>query len=130
MPVPLPTDAEVNRQPPDADEVRIIGRGLMAAVAPTTGLTDLQKVLIKAIAHSMTGVTVEPDELKPIGPDGLAEGLRRRDLIFRTRIVQLMLLTELILVPLPDDVARRPTPPRSASMTPCCTSPIATHPAP
>jgi len=107
VPVPLPTDAEVNRQPPDADEVHIIGRGLMGAVAPTTGLTDLQKVLIKAITRSMTGVTVEPDELKPIGPEDLAEGLRRRDIIFRTRIVQLMLLTELILVPLPDEVARR-----------------------
>jgi len=79
----------------------------MGATAPATGLTDLQKVLIKAIAHSMTGFTVEPDELTPIGPSELADGLRRRDLEFRTRIVQVMLLIELVLVPLPDDVARR-----------------------
>ena len=107
MPVPLPTDADVNLAPPDADEVRIIGQGIKGAVAETAGLTDLQKVMIKAIAHSMTGVTVEPDELDPIGADALADGLRRRNLIFRTRIVQLMLLSELILVPLPDEVARR-----------------------
>jgi hypothetical protein len=107
MAVPLPTDAEVNLEPPQADEVRVVAQGLLGAVAPADGLTDLQKLLIKAILHSMTGVTVEPDELDPIGPDELAEGLRRRDVIFRTRIVQFMLLTELVLVPLPDDVARR-----------------------
>src|SRR5438105_11709683 len=107
MAVPLPTDAEVNLQPPDADEVRIVARGLLGAVAPADGLTALQKVLIRAILHSMTGVTVEPDQLDPIGPEQLADGLRRRNAIFRTRIVQLMLLTELVLVPLPDEVARR-----------------------
>jgi hypothetical protein len=107
VPVPLPTDAEIKQQPPDADEVHIIGRGLKGAVAPATGLTDLQKVLIKAIAHSMTGVTVDLDQLDPIGPEELAEGLRPRTLIFRTRIVQFMLLAELVLVPLPDEVAQR-----------------------
>ena len=107
MPVPLPTDAEVNLAPPDAEEVRIIGRGLKGAVAQADGLTDLQAVLIRAIAHSMTGVTVEPSELDPIGPEALADGLRRRNAIFRTRIVQLMALAELILVPLPDEVACR-----------------------
>ena len=107
MPVPLPTDAEVRRQPPDADEVQVIGRGLKGAVAPATGLTDLQKVLIRAITHSMTGVTADPDQLDAIGPVELAEGLRCRDLLFRTRIVHVMLLSELVLVPLPDDVTRR-----------------------
>jgi hypothetical protein len=107
VPVPLPTDAEVNLQPPDAREVEILGRGFMGASAPSTGLTDLQKVLIKAIGHSMTGFSVEPDELTPIGPTEFAEALRRRGLPFRTRIVQVMLLIELVLVPLPDDVARR-----------------------
>ena len=58
MAVPLPTDAEVNLQPPDADEVRIVARGLLGAVAPADGLTALQKVLIRAVLHSMTGVTV------------------------------------------------------------------------
>lgn len=107
MAVPLPTESEVNLDRPGVAEVHVIGRGLMGAVAPRTGLTDLQAVLIKAIVHSMTGVVVEPDELEAIGPVELAEGLRRRDLIFRTRIVQLMLLCELVLVPLPDDVAHR-----------------------
>src|SRR5581483_1781457 len=107
MAVPLPSDAEVNLQPPEPDEVGIIARGVMGAVAPPGGLTDLQKVLIKAIVHSMTGVIVEPDELEPIGPEAVAEGLRRRDIQFRTRIVQVMALAELVLVPLPDEVARR-----------------------
>jgi len=66
VPVPLPTDAEVKRQPPDADEVQVIGRGLKGAVAPATGLTDLQKVLIRAITHSMTGVTADPDQFDAI----------------------------------------------------------------
>src|SRR5436190_1327310 len=107
MAVPLPTEAEVKLEPPDAAEVHVIGAGLKGAVAPPTGLTDLQKVLITAVAHSMTGVTVDLEKLAPIGPTELAEGLRRRNAIFRTRIVQLMLLAELILVPLPDEVARR-----------------------
>jgi hypothetical protein len=69
MAVPLPTDAEVKLQPPDVDEVHVIGQGLMGAAAPTTGLTDLQKVLIKAIVHSMTGVSV--------GCQGSRRGCRR-----------------------------------------------------
>src|SRR5579872_7135191 len=103
MAVPLPTDAEVNHNPPEADEVRIIAQGVMGAVAPETGLTDLQRVLIRAIVHSMTGHIVEPDQLEPIGPEAVAVGLRHRDRQFRTRIVQVMALAELILVPLPDE---------------------------
>src|SRR5436305_14728900 len=106
MAVPLPTEAEVKLEPPDAAEVHVIGAGLKGAVAPPAGLTDLQKVLITAVAHSLTGVTVDLDTLPPIGPTAMAERLRRRNALFRARIVQLKLLAALLLVPLPDDLAQ------------------------
>jgi hypothetical protein len=42
-----------------------------------------------------------------VGPEAFARGLARRNAIFRTRGVQMMLLCELVLVPLPEVVAAR-----------------------
>jgi hypothetical protein len=104
--VPFPTDEDVNLDPPDAAEVQILGRGIVSAVAPPDGLTELQDTLIEATFHAMTGYApVAP--LDPITPSELAEGLRRRSEAFRTRIVQVMLLGALVLRPIPPEVAER-----------------------
>jgi len=107
MPVPLPDDGSVLLVPPDAAEAAFVARGVVSAVAPSGGLTTLQDVLVRAFFESMTGHTVDPAAAVPISATSFAEGLDRRNLAFRTRVVQLMLLAELILRPLPPDVAER-----------------------
>lgn len=107
MPQPLPADADALLTPPTAEEVALLGRGVVSAVAPAGGCTPLQQVLIEAMFEAMTGHRVDATDVDPIGAEAFAEGLARRNEAFRTRIVQVMLLAELILVPLPEDVADR-----------------------
>jgi hypothetical protein len=107
MAVPLPGPDDVNLDPPDEAEVHTVTRGFLGAVASPSGLTHLQEVLITAVAHSMTGFLVDPRSIEPLAPDDFAPALRRRNLEFRARIVQVMLLGELILVPIPPDVTER-----------------------
>jgi hypothetical protein len=104
MPVPLPTVETANLNPPDADEVQFLARGIVSAMAPPGGITDLQRALVEAIVHEMTGHRV-PHDPQPISPHEYAEGLARRDESFRTRMVQMMLLGALVLRPLPPVVA-------------------------
>ena len=107
MPVPFPNANDVLNQPPDAAETRLIMGGIATAVAPPGGLTRLQRAMIEAIAESMTGFAVPAVALPRVGPEALARGLARRDEGFRSRVVQLMFLNELVLVPLPDEVTAR-----------------------
>jgi hypothetical protein len=101
--VPLPSETAVNLARPDRDEVQLIGRGLVSAVAPPTGLTELQRTLLEAVATEMTGYSFDADP-EPIEPRAFAEGLARRDEAFRGRIVQVMILGALVLRPLPPEV--------------------------
>ena len=55
----------------------------------------------------MTGIVVDAAAGEPLGPDEFAEVLRFRSAEFRIRMVQMMLLAELLLVPLPVDVTER-----------------------
>ncbi|MGH9122909.1 MAG: hypothetical protein ACRDYC_13365 [Acidimicrobiales bacterium] len=107
MPVPLPSEADVLLKPPDEAEVAWLGRGIVSAVRPDGGQTELQALVLRSVFESMTGFTVDPFDVEPIGPEEFATGLARRNLEFRTRIVQVMLLGEMILVPLPGEVSQR-----------------------
>ena len=107
MPVALPDDSTVLLVPPDAAEAAFVARGVATAVAPEGGLTALQDMLLRAFFESMTSHVVDPALGDPIGPAEFAAGLARRNLAFRTRVVQAMLLTELILRPLPPAVVAR-----------------------
>lgn len=107
MPVPLPDDSTVLLVPPDAAEAAFVLRGVVTAVAPDGALTGLQDVLVRAFFESMTGHVVDPSTATPISATAFAEGMARRNLAFRARVVQLMLLAELILRPLPAEVAER-----------------------
>jgi hypothetical protein len=106
VPVPLPTARTVNLDPPSVEEVQLLGRGIVAAVTPPAGLTELQATLMDATFAAMTGHTPTPP-FDPITPGQLAEGLRTRDEAFRTRIVQVMLLGALVLRPIPPEVTDR-----------------------
>jgi hypothetical protein len=91
----------------DREEVVLVARGIATAVAPETGLTDVQAQLLEAIASALTGHSVDYRSLEPLGPDELAQVLAQRDLVYRKRIVHHMVLGELVLRPLPTIVAHR-----------------------
>ena len=73
MPVPLPSDAEVLLEPPDAAEARIIAGGVAAAVAPVGGLTSLQRLIVESLIESMTGFAVPVSRVPRLGPHEFAE---------------------------------------------------------
>ncbi len=106
MPVPFPDPMAENRQPPDAAEVLTLSRGILGVVAPEGGLTALQRILIEALVSAMTGFA--PDlTAEPVAPEEFARALSRRNLGFRTRIVQMVILYVLVLQPVPLDVVDR-----------------------
>jgi hypothetical protein len=107
VPVPLPTADTVKLTPPDAEDAAVTARGCASAAAPATGLTPLQRVLLEALFPAMTGHAVDLGELVPMSAHEFAMALARRDLQFRTRGVQVMLLAALVLRPLPAEVAAR-----------------------
>jgi hypothetical protein len=96
-------------EPPahDPAEVHLVARGIATAVAPDDGLTAVQAALLGAIASALTGVEVDYHNLEPLGPNDLAEVLAARDEGYRRRIVHHMVLGELVLRPLPTEVALR-----------------------
>ena len=108
MPVPLPAPNETLLVPPDEAEAEFVARGIAAAVAPAGGLTPLQSVLLDALFDSLTGFRVDLHQ-PPIDPRPFALGLACRNEAFRGRVLQMMILTALVLRPLPKEVADRLT---------------------
>jgi len=104
--VPLPSEADTDLLPPDAAQAAVVSRAIAAAAAPVPGLTATQRLVVEAVVSAMTGHPAALDE-PPVGPEELAEALGRRDLAFRTRIVQNMILVALILRPIPEEVVAR-----------------------
>ena len=91
----------------DADEVTVVARGIATAVAPESGIAEVQADLLEAIASALTGISVAYRTLEPLGPEELADALAGRDLDYRRRIVHHMVLGEFVLRPLPTVVAHR-----------------------
>jgi hypothetical protein len=109
VPVPLPNPDDVLLEPPSADESTTTARGIATAVRPTGGLTPLQRALLESMFEAMTGTVIDADALEPLSAPELAAHLARRNLQFRTRGVQVMLLCALVLRPLPREVVDRVT---------------------
>ena len=107
MPTPLPTPSETLLEPPSAAETAETARGVASAVSPPDGLTNLQRLLLEALFKAMTGHAVQLGDFTPMTAAELGRALRRRNLQFRTRGVQIMLLAALILRPLPEVVVSR-----------------------
>jgi hypothetical protein len=106
-PVPFPSSDEEWTHRPDADEVRLTVAGITAAVTPADGLTEVQRAVLNAHVVSMTEHPVDVTSVTPLGPEEFAEGLRYRNRAFRERMVQIMLLGEMLLVPIPREVSER-----------------------
>jgi hypothetical protein len=91
----------------DLEQVTLVARGIATAVAPESGITDVQAELLGSIATALTGHVVDYLALDPLPPDGLAEVIGTRSLDYRQRIVHHMVLGELVLRPIPVVVAHR-----------------------
>lgn len=102
-------DEDVLLTPPDAAEVREIGRGVVSAVSGPDGLSAVQHMVIETIFHAMTGHDIDVDAAAaaPMTAAQFAGVLERRDHGFRARIVQIMLLCAFVVRPLPESVALR-----------------------
>ena len=107
MAVSVPDDAHALQTPPDAAEATLLVRGFRSAACESAGPTQIQRLLFDAVTRSMTGFDVDIDSVALISPEEFAEALARRNLAFRSRIVQIMVLGELVLSPLPETVASR-----------------------
>ena len=106
VPTPLPSPDRTNLEPPRPDEVELLARGMFSAIAPATGPTELQRLLITAAFEAMTGHLPTTDH-EPITPEAFGVCLARRNGAFRSRILQTMILGALVLRPLTEDVAER-----------------------
>ncbi len=89
------------------DDVVAIARGIASAVAPADGLTPVQASLLRSLHAALTGLDLDHSELEPLGPDELAALLAERPAMLRHRVVHDMVLGELVLRPIPPEVARR-----------------------
>jgi hypothetical protein len=70
-------------------------------------LLPVQRSLITALSSGMTGYTSTLDDRSVLRPDEFAAALARRELSFRSRVVQNMVLCALVLHPIPEDVAEK-----------------------
>ena len=107
MVTPLPSAATVNLEPPGAEEVELIARGMRSASRPLHQDDSLQLLVLQALTKAMTGFEVDYVRLAPIEADEFAAGLAARDESFRTRMVQGMELGHLVLAE-PGCRGRRP----------------------
>ncbi len=107
MVVPLPGPDEVLLERPTAEEAQATAVGLASAAAHPDGLTDVQRVLLEATCSALTDHPIDLGAFEPVTPRQFAETLARRNLAFRTRGVQMMLLAAMVLRPLPPEVADR-----------------------
>jgi hypothetical protein len=107
VPVPLPSADNVDLGKPDAAETQIMADGVASAVAGRDGLLPVQRSLIGALFPAMTGHPVTLEDRPAMSATDFAEAMARRELQFRSRMVQVMLLGALVRHPLPGDVADR-----------------------
>ena len=103
--MPLPTAENVDLRPPDAVEAQVLADGVASAVAGREGLQPVQRSLIEALFPAMTGHAVSVGDGPALTAPELASALARRELPFRSRAVQIMVLCALVRHPIPDDVA-------------------------
>jgi hypothetical protein len=94
-------------QPVSADVATSIARAIASAIEPEGGLEPIQVSLLGAVIEALLDVRVDLGSLEPFQPDELADVLAGRSDEFRRRVVHQMVLGELILRPIPPEVARR-----------------------
>jgi hypothetical protein len=107
QPVPLPDEAKTNHDLPTEREVQLVASAIATGAAGPTGLTPLQEMLLEAQCELMTGYPLDRSTRREVGPRELAEALADRDLIYRVRILQEIILPCLILNPVPPEIGQK-----------------------
>jgi len=93
---------------PSADVIGAVVGGVIGAAAPDARRLDpVQATVVRALTKAMTGFTVQVDDVEPVDAAGLAGALAQETQPFRGRIMQVIVLAELILHPIPIEVAER-----------------------
>lgn len=90
-----------------SDESVLIARGIATAVAADGVLNEVQISLLTEVTDALLDVRVDFGTLEPLDADDLGEALAGESEDFRRRVVHQMVLGELILRPIPPEVARR-----------------------
>jgi hypothetical protein len=93
---------------PSADEVLAVVGGVIGAAAPDARrLEPVQATVVRALTKAMTGFDVVVEDVEPLDSRRLVAALAGESQDFRNRIVQVIVLAELILHPIPVEVAAR-----------------------
>ncbi len=90
-----------------ADQAILIARGITTAVSNDGQVTAVQASLLEEVIEAVLDVRVNVASLEPITAEALADLMAGETDELRRRVVHIMVLAELILRPIPPDVARR-----------------------
>lgn len=90
-----------------AEQASVMARGVLSAIRDGDQLTQVQSGLMSAVFESQFDLRVDIAQLEPISETELAAEMSGLNDEARRRVVQLMVLGELVLRPIPSDVARR-----------------------
>jgi hypothetical protein len=107
VPVPFPSEAEVDLNPPSYEESVENAAGILTATAVDGVNTGFQRLLIEATFESLTGHQIDASTLPAVDARQAAENLRYRAEGFRMRMVHMMVLSALVLRPIPPQVSER-----------------------
>jgi hypothetical protein len=88
-------------------EVRVIAGAVAAATSPADGLTAVQVFVLNAMCDSLLGIAIDLSTVDHVGPDDFSTAMAGHDRTLIVRIVQAMLVGELLLSPLPIQVYER-----------------------
>ena len=88
-------------------EVRTIAGAVAAATATGDGLTGVQRAVLNAMCEFLLGLAVDLATVDRVGPEDFARAMSGHDPRLIQRIVQAMLVGELLLFPIPREVCRR-----------------------
>jgi hypothetical protein len=105
MAVPFPSPDNVDLRPPDAAETQALADGMVGAVGGREGLLPMQRALLEALMPAMTGYRVQLEGRPPLAAADFAAALSLRNVEFRSRVVQIMLLCAMLRHPIPEEVA-------------------------
>ena len=86
------------------EQRQVVERGILAAVRGLDGLTPLQRRLLRAISRAVLGLDGVTGDEEPASEEELATALEGAPPRTKRRVVQLMLMLELLLHPLPHDI--------------------------
>jgi hypothetical protein len=105
FPVPFPGPDTVNLSPPSEADSILIAAGILSATRTADGNTEFQGLLAEAITEAMTGHRVDALALPYFDAETNARNMTNRSEGYRMRMVHMMLLSALVLKPIPPAVA-------------------------